>query len=1133
MGSGSPYKLNSDGAYVALVLASGNFNVTDTLVLDGSKAMLVYYGPAGAGTELLTTAAPANGVIRTPLTGLPANQNSIYVYRTSSTYNGTLTYMEVRRPSTGGATPTPTTVAVTGVTLNKNTTSIEQGQTETLTATVAPDNATNKDLTWSSDSPAVATVDQTGKVTAVAEGTANITVTTTDGNKTATCAVTVTAPAAPIDVTGIALNKTATTIAIGDTETLTVSYTPSDANNNKGITWSSDNTTVATVDQTGKITAVAKGTATVTATTTNGKTATCSVTVQPVAVTGVSLSQTTANLQVNGTVTLAATVAPANATNKALTWASDNTAVATVDQTGKVTAVTAGTANITVTTTDGNKTAACAVTVTAGPSTTLTLHTPGVYEDHTAAGGYGKELELFQQREYEVYYAGRYDNGGTKLTIHVDPIDKSHGVTKNESSNAYEAQDGWFKGTGNDKGTGFAVQDEFKSASTRCHNMKSTNYVEMHIKGFDQFSLYGMDKKINLSKPADHKVFKVLIDSVEQTMTPSTSATIRRFEISTGEHVIRIQCGDDCLFGGFSLRVAQEPSIKWIKGNDSTQTVRATEPLTTPIMYQSKYGNLAGASIELQWIGTPATGITITSVAQQQGELRDTLAVKGVANCPAGTYQYAVVSTLNGVVTNRLLGKFTVVNDIRPTSDDTVLVYKEEEMDAITFRYYANDVADVQLSWPNGQPAGINGTGSNGKYSISGTPAQVGIFPFSVSIEGLDTVFYGQIEVKDAVYGDNAVLYLYKNNYAYSKDGIYNYLKSHNYTMVERKAKDGLRSADQYSKYKWIFISEDADANNPEVIALIRDGSSLPILNMKGFTYAKDSLRLGWGDPNNGAIDSAKVKKQGCFITIERSSHPIFKNLSNKADGKEIRILDDYAKNGIMPIAINNMPGNTTCLATAPTRGMDYYEAGAMQTAIHEIPASQRGGGKYICLPIARQVTLSPDGEKLLRGIIDYLLSPAQAAIEAPELRITKFTVEGIDAKIDEGNKTIKLELTVDKFRELDSLRATQPQITLADPVYSHVIPASGEEVNLKYSIFMGKEYVVTDYVNRVVYEFKVQLVNPQGIEETYEAGQWVNIYDIYGRKVTTTNEDIYTMDLPRGVYIVVTESGNTLKIMR
>lgn len=87
--------------------------------------------------------------------------------------------------------PTPATVAVTGVTLDKATASVEKGKTVALVATVAPEGATNKSVTWASDKPAVATV-KDGTVTAVAAGTANITVTTADGKKTATCVVTVT-----------------------------------------------------------------------------------------------------------------------------------------------------------------------------------------------------------------------------------------------------------------------------------------------------------------------------------------------------------------------------------------------------------------------------------------------------------------------------------------------------------------------------------------------------------------------------------------------------------------------------------------------------------------------------------------------------------------------------------------------------------------------------------------------------------------------------------------------------------------------------------------------------------------------------------------------------------------------------
>ena len=170
------------------------------------------------------------------------------------------------------------TVSVTGVTLTPASLSLFTDDTATLTATVQPSDATNQNVTWSSDKPEVATVEN-GVVTAKAAGTATITVTTADGNKTATCAVTVTAATVP--VTGVTLNKTSTSLYVGDTETLTATVEPSDATD-KNVTWSSDNEGVATVDATGKVTAVSAGTATITVTTEDGaKTASCTVTVRP------------------------------------------------------------------------------------------------------------------------------------------------------------------------------------------------------------------------------------------------------------------------------------------------------------------------------------------------------------------------------------------------------------------------------------------------------------------------------------------------------------------------------------------------------------------------------------------------------------------------------------------------------------------------------------------------------------------------------------------------------------------------------------------------------------------------------------------------------------------------------------
>ena len=181
---------------------------------------------------------------------------------------------------TGEKIPTEGVVyKVTEVKLDKDSLSLEVGGTATLTATITPNNATNPNVTWSSDNQNVATVDQNGEVTAVSAGTATITVTTADGGYKDTCPVTVTAATVP--VTGVSLNKDSLALGVGDSETLTATVKPEDATN-KAVTWTSSNSTVATVDQNGVVTAVAPGTATITVTTADGSfTATCTVTVRP------------------------------------------------------------------------------------------------------------------------------------------------------------------------------------------------------------------------------------------------------------------------------------------------------------------------------------------------------------------------------------------------------------------------------------------------------------------------------------------------------------------------------------------------------------------------------------------------------------------------------------------------------------------------------------------------------------------------------------------------------------------------------------------------------------------------------------------------------------------------------------
>jgi len=159
------------------------------------------------------------------------------------------------------------------------------------------------------------------------------------------------------------------TLTVGQSDTLTVKIAPAKAAHN--VTWASSNTAVATVDSNGKVVSVSAGTAYVTVTTADGsKAATCTVIVGAanVAVTGVTLDQSTLSLTAGGaTGTLTATVAPSTATNQNVTWTSSDPNVATVDANGVLTPVAAGTVTITVTTADGLKTATCTVNVVATP----------------------------------------------------------------------------------------------------------------------------------------------------------------------------------------------------------------------------------------------------------------------------------------------------------------------------------------------------------------------------------------------------------------------------------------------------------------------------------------------------------------------------------------------------------------------------------------------------------------------------------------------------------------------------------------------------------------------------------------------------------------------------------------------
>ena len=244
-----------------------------------------------------------------------------------------------------------TITPVTGVVLSSSFETVDKGRSFILTATVNPSNATNKIVSWQSSDNSVATVDQNGNVTAVGKGTAAITA-TADGKKSS-CSVKVVVYVINVNISNasVKMNK-------GDTYTLSADVSPNDASD-KSITWMSSNTAVASVSQSGVVTANGKGTAVITATV-SGKSNTCNVTVE-VPVVGVTISNTTLSMDTGDTTQLSAAINPGDATNQSISWQSSDVNVVTVNSSGLVQAI--GSGNTTVSASIDGKTATCAVIV--------------------------------------------------------------------------------------------------------------------------------------------------------------------------------------------------------------------------------------------------------------------------------------------------------------------------------------------------------------------------------------------------------------------------------------------------------------------------------------------------------------------------------------------------------------------------------------------------------------------------------------------------------------------------------------------------------------------------------------------------------------------------------------------------
>ncbi len=374
--------------------------------IDGSIKITAVYEKDETTISPTPTAKPGNPVV-TPKPNTP----TLTPTPTVKPSNPVVT----PKPNTPTITPKPNsnqTVEVTSISIPSSAT-IKVNEGLSLNVVVNPSNASNKTVTWTSSDTSIVIVGN-GLIKGLKEGVATITAKSNNG-KTATCKVTVTKQTTTnttVNVTGITLDKASASIEVDNKLILTATINPTNASN-KTVTWTSSNTSIASVNSKGEVTGIKEGTVTITAKSNNGKTATCNVTVtkKTIAVTGITLSTTNKTINVGDTLNITATVSPSNATDKTITWTSSNTSVATVSNKGVVKGLKAGVITITAKSNNG-KTATCKVLVNNTKDIVnvyfINVHNNSKYTTNTKSNG---EAIIIKTRDnkYVLYDTGFND----------------------------------------------------------------------------------------------------------------------------------------------------------------------------------------------------------------------------------------------------------------------------------------------------------------------------------------------------------------------------------------------------------------------------------------------------------------------------------------------------------------------------------------------------------------------------------------------------------------------------------------------------------------------------------------------------------------------------------------------------
>jgi uncharacterized protein YjdB len=363
---------------------------------------------------------------------------------------------------------------------------------------LTPKDSTDNNLVWESSDTKIAVVDENGKVTAKAAGSAVI-MARTEAGGIAYCKVTVTEP-----VDGLILNFTEKTIFVGDEFKLKVSVSPSEATQ-LGVTWKSSNPKIATISAEGEITALVGGVTVITCTTLDGGySSTCVVTVRE-SVTTIKLDYETYNIGIKKTATLKATVMTENATNPKVHWSTSNDRIATVNQKGKITGIAVGYATITATAMDGSDVeATCEVRVVT-PVDSITLDKAYL----AMLVGDSKELNVSIRPNNSTYRTARWTSSDESVAI----VDEDGVVTALKAGSATivaEAKDN----TGKKAICYVAVRDRLPSTAITL-----------------------MDKRL-VMVPGEDKLVEVRLnpaESTDSTTWSSDNAAIARVDKKTGK----------------------------------------------------------------------------------------------------------------------------------------------------------------------------------------------------------------------------------------------------------------------------------------------------------------------------------------------------------------------------------------------------------------------------------------------------------------------------------------------------------------------------------------------------------------------------------------------------------------------